>query len=150
MHSPDETLVPERGLLGGLPVILAERVNALGRARQYPAGASIHAEGDPATGLVLIRSGAVRLSRTDKAGRLITLSVLEPGDTFGLFTVLTQRPRAYDADSPSGADLLTLSARDLTRLIDVEPLFRTQVVSLLSDLIYTWIDPRIDFESRQV
>ncbi len=24
------------------------------------------------------------------------------------------------------------------------------VVSLLSDLIYTWIDPRIDFESRQV
>jgi microcin C transport system permease protein len=24
------------------------------------------------------------------------------------------------------------------------------VVALISDLIYTWIDPRIDFESREV
>ena len=24
------------------------------------------------------------------------------------------------------------------------------VVNLLSDLIYTWIDPRIDFETREV
>ena len=25
-----------------------------------------------------------------------------------------------------------------------------RVIALLSDLIYTWIDPRIDFESREV
>ena len=137
---PREMLVPERGLLGGLPAALAERVVALGRTRRHPPGALIHAEGDPAPDLVLIRSGDVRLSRTDASGRLITLATLQPGDTFGLFTVLTQRPRAYDADAPGGAHLLALSARDLTRLLDEEPLIRTRVIALLSDRLARTLD----------
>lgn len=132
--------VPERGLLGGLPTALASRVAAMGRHRRHIAGSQVHAEGDPATNLVLIQSGSVRLSRTDASGRMLTLTTLMPGDTFGLFALLTQRSRAYDADAPAGAHLLAISEREVTRLIDEEPLIRSRVIRLLSDRLARTLD----------
>lgn len=123
----------ERTFLAGLPDRVIAKVHRLGRSRRFREGMQIHRAGDAASSLELIRSGAVHLSRTDQAGRRIVLSRHEAGDTIGLFTVLTGRPRAYDAEAATPVELSLLSRRDLEQLIADEPLIRTRVIHLLSD-----------------
>ncbi len=61
----------------------------------FPAGASILKEGEPASALFIIESGKVAIQRADAAG--VTLAELGPGDFFGETSILQEQPHGASA-----------------------------------------------------
>lgn len=61
----------------------------------FPAGASILKEGEPASALFIIESGKVAIQRADAPG--VTLAELGPGDFFGETSILQEQPHGASA-----------------------------------------------------
>ena len=60
----------------------------------FPAGAIIFMEGQPARGVYVVRQGRVKLLTTNSEGRTLILKIARPGEALGLNSVITGKP--YD------------------------------------------------------
>jgi CRP/FNR family cyclic AMP-dependent transcriptional regulator len=67
------------------------------KTAQYSDGQMIHARGDAAPGLSIVRAGAVQVGNVGRDGSYLTTSVLGVGQCFGEFTLLAGLPRTHDA-----------------------------------------------------
>ncbi|MGH7331169.1 MAG: MBL fold metallo-hydrolase [Candidatus Rokuibacteriota bacterium] len=95
-RSVSTSIMPERGLLHGLP--LSERV-ALFRGAQtarFRDGEIIFKEGDPAGGLYVVRTGRVRLS-VGEGDQEVVLGTAKTGDTLGELAAVDGGPRTATA-----------------------------------------------------
>ncbi|MDP9375020.1 MAG: cyclic nucleotide-binding domain-containing protein [Chloroflexota bacterium] len=96
----------ERGLgrvpfLQGLSAAERRRIAEKVEVRDYPAGATIVAQGDEGRTLYIILSGRVRVVRHRRSGeeganRATTLAEFGPGEFFGEMALLEQTPRTAD------------------------------------------------------
>ena len=66
-----------------LPPSLLEELVRLGPARQYPKGAIIVTEGEPALSMYVIQQGRLKVYVSGDEGREVELNVLGPGEYFG-------------------------------------------------------------------
>jgi CRP/FNR family transcriptional regulator, cyclic AMP receptor protein len=74
-----------------------ERLAALEKiehATNFPEGAIIFMEGQPARGVYVVRQGRVKLLTTNSEGRTLILKIAKPGEALGLNSVITGK--AYD------------------------------------------------------
>jgi CRP/FNR family transcriptional regulator, dissimilatory nitrate respiration regulator len=69
--------------LRGLPSETLAEIAAVGFERSYSVGGMVFSEGDRCLGLIVILSGAVRVSKFDSRGREIVLSVERAGSSIG-------------------------------------------------------------------
>lgn len=69
---------------------------------EYPAGASLYAEGSAAIGMFTLRRGMLKLVRYTAGGRARIVRVLRPGDVAGLEALATQR---YDSEAVAMTDV---------------------------------------------
>ncbi len=100
-------------------------------AREYPFGAVIAREGEPADAFYLIASGEAREIKRGLQGQEVSLGKLGPGDSFGLEGVLGEGSRhAATVRASSRVEVFRLERSVLTALFrqhpEVEHLFELQ------------------------
>lgn len=95
-------------------------------------GKVLFAEGEPARGLYILRTGRATVSISSREGRVIMLRLAQPGDVLGLNSVLQNRP--YDTTvktlEPCRTDFLARS--ELIELQDQSHAIASTISELLS------------------
>jgi CRP-like cAMP-binding protein len=94
-----------------------QRFVAAARARSWRAGATIFAQGDPGTSMMLVRTGTVRIGYPTPDGRSFLLAELGPGGVFGEIALLDGGPRSADATAAADCTLLVFERRDFLPLL---------------------------------
>lgn len=114
-----------------MPKDLQTSVRANAQLVRYRAGALIHQRGDAANSVSIIQTGAVRISNITSKGDRITIAELGAGESFGPFSLLTERLRSHDAHARSDVKLLELKRTAFRFLLDEAPELRDHVITHL-------------------
>lgn len=97
-----------------------ERLAALEKIEHttnYPAGAIIFMEGQPARGVYVVRQGCVKLLTTNSEGRTLILKIAKPGEALGLNSVITGKPYDVTAEILQPTELAFISRTDFLNFI---------------------------------
>ncbi len=108
-----------------------ETVLGLMHERSVPRGAPIFHQHDAAGGLYLILSGSVKISRTARDGREVTVAMLRAGNFFGEMSLIDGQPRSASAAAVQATRLLVLDREHFQRQVLAHPRI---VVKLLREL----------------
>jgi len=84
---------------------------------KYPGRRVIFSQGDPATDVMYIQDGEVKLSVLSKTGREAVIAMLGPGDFFGEGCLAGQPLRMGTAKTVMPTTLLRIPKRDMLRLL---------------------------------
>jgi CRP-like cAMP-binding protein len=103
----------------------AERyLSSTGTAKQlteYSNGAIIFRQGDPATSVLYIQQGRVKLSVVSSGGKEAAVAVLGPGDFFGESCLAGHPVRMSTATAMMASRVLTIRLNRMRRLLRSEP-----------------------------
>src|SRR5690349_22519702 len=83
----------------------------------FPAGAIIFMEGQPARGVYVVRRGRVKLLTTNSEGRTLILKIAKPGEALGLNSVITGKPYDLTAEILQPAELAFIPRGDFLNFI---------------------------------
>lgn len=108
-------------LFAGLDDEHLMRINSRCRSRGFAAGAPVYAEGDPATRLYVVATGAVKITSLAADGRESMIDLLAPGDFFGALPALGRDRYAASATTLTPACLLGLDAREFDAILHEIP-----------------------------
>ena len=89
----------------------------------YGPAARIFAQGDPATRVMYIESGAVRLSVLSHAGKEAVIAVLENGHFFGEGCLASQPRRMATATAMAPSTIIAVDKDDMVRQFHAQPAF---------------------------
>jgi CRP/FNR family transcriptional regulator len=84
-------------------------------------GSVIFRQGDRGDRMYLVEIGQVDLFRNDEYGRVQRLASVEPGAYFGELALLSDNPRVATARCVGETELLSISGRELKRLLAESP-----------------------------
>jgi CRP-like cAMP-binding protein len=87
------------------------------REKTIARGTAVFHQNDSGGGLYLILSGSVKISRTGRDGREVTVAVLHEGNFFGEMSLLDGQPRSASATAAQGARLLVLDREHFQRYV---------------------------------
>ena len=90
---------------------------------EYQPTAMIFAQGDPATSVMYVEKGAVRLSVLSHKGKQAVVAVLEPGHFFGEGCLAGQSQRMASASAMGGCTILTVEKNDMVQQLHARPAF---------------------------
>jgi CRP/FNR family cyclic AMP-dependent transcriptional regulator len=88
------------------------------RSRTFERGEVLFHEGDPSTGLYILRSGRVKIVLVDASGEETVLHVEGPGDCLGELSLVDGEPRSATAVALERVDALALHRQDFLDLLD--------------------------------
>src|SRR5690348_356320 len=83
----------------------------------FPAGAIIFMEGQPARGVYVLRKGRVKLLTTNSDGRTLIMKIAKPGEALGLNSVITGKPYDLTAEILQPAELAFIPRADFMKCI---------------------------------
>ena len=118
--------------LNGRELKLLEKVIHL---RNYRAAETVFEEGDPGTGMYMIRSGGVGIYLKDSGGGEEELAVLGPGDFFGETTLTAPAPRTATARTLEASELVGLFRSDLLEMVERQPTMTSRILIGLTRII---------------
>jgi CRP/FNR family cyclic AMP-dependent transcriptional regulator len=90
---------------------------------EYEAAVMIFAQGDPATSVMYVEQGAVRLSVLSHAGKEAVVAVLEAGHFFGEGCLASQHQRMATATAMAPSTILTVDKQEMVRQLHLRPAF---------------------------
>jgi CRP-like cAMP-binding protein len=91
------------------------------RIVKYPPRGQVFSQGDPATDVLYIQDGAVRLSVLSKTGREAVIAMLGRGDFFGEGCLAGQQVRMGSATAIAASTILLIEKAEMVRLLHGEP-----------------------------
>jgi CRP-like cAMP-binding protein len=91
--------------------------------RDYEASATIFAQGDPATSVLFVESGAVRLSIVSHAGKEAVIAVLEANHFFGEGCLAGQSQRMVTATAMTNCSVRAVEKPEMVRQLHNRPDF---------------------------
>jgi CRP/FNR family transcriptional regulator, cyclic AMP receptor protein len=91
------------------------------RIVKYPPRSVIFSQGDPATDVLYIQGGAVRLSVLSKTGREAVVAMLGARDFFGEGCLAGQQVRMGTATAIAASTILIIEKAEMVRLLHGEP-----------------------------
>jgi CRP/FNR family transcriptional regulator, cyclic AMP receptor protein len=89
----------------------------------------IYAQGDPATSVMYIQDGGVKLSVVNEVGKEAVVAMLGPGDFFGEGCLAGQEFRMGTATAITPADILDIEKEEMTRVLHAERALSDRFVS---------------------
>ena len=95
----------------------------------YDSGATIFSQGQPATTVIYIETGSVRLSVVSHAGKEAVIAVLNAGEFFGEGCLAGQSVRTATAKAMSECSVLRIRRQEITRKLHAEERFADSFVS---------------------
>ena len=96
---------------------------------EYPPAAKIYAQGDPATSVMYVEKGAVRLSVLSHAGKEAVVALLEPGHFFGEGCLAGQPHRMATATAIAASTILAVEKTEMVRQLHAAPAFADRFLS---------------------
>jgi CRP/FNR family transcriptional regulator, cyclic AMP receptor protein len=90
---------------------------------EYGPAATIFAQGDPATSVMFVEKGAVRLSVLSHAGKEAVVALLEVGHFFGEGCLAGQARRIATATAMVPSTILTVEKPEMVRQLHAAPTF---------------------------
>lgn len=109
-------------LFKGVDLPDREALVQLMRRQSYLEGAVLFKKDDAGDTLYIILSGRIRIYTYDSEGRELTLRHYGPGEMFGEFALLDQRPRSASAAAAEPLEVLELSRDDFLAFLRERPL----------------------------
>jgi len=101
--------------------------------RRYHDGEILFSEGDPGTGIFIIKSGRIEILKGDLAtGSQVCLAIRNQGDFFGEMSLLEHTPRFATAKSVGESEVLELSRENFENLVTKDPSVAMEVMGVLS------------------
>jgi CRP-like cAMP-binding protein len=85
--------------------------------RRVSRGTLVLRKGDPATGMVVIMQGSVRISSVSEDGREVMLGILGTGEVLGEISLLDEAERSADVSTIEDSVLLFVERADFLRLL---------------------------------
>jgi len=105
------------------PATTLEWTGARTQRIHYGPAARIFAQGDPATRVMYIESGAVRLSVLSHAGKEAVIAVLDNGHFFGEGCLASQPRRMATATAMAPSTIIAVDKDDMVRQFHAQPAF---------------------------
>jgi CRP/FNR family transcriptional regulator, cyclic AMP receptor protein len=105
------------------PVTATEWTGLRTQRATYEPGATIFAQGDPATSVMYVETGAVRLSVLSHAGKEAVIAVIDAGHFFGEGCLASQTQRMATASAMSAACVKVVEKQDMVRHLHARPAF---------------------------
>jgi CRP/FNR family cyclic AMP-dependent transcriptional regulator len=90
---------------------------------EYDAETTIFAQGDPATSVMYVEQGTVRLSVLSHAGKEAVIAVLEAGQFFGEGCLVGQPTRMATASATMASTIVVVERQDMVRQLHAQPAF---------------------------
>ncbi|MEN8730651.1 MAG: cyclic nucleotide-binding domain-containing protein [Desulfuromonadales bacterium] len=103
--------------------------------RNYRATELVFEEGDPGTGMYMIRSGGVSIYAKNQQGTEDELAVLGPGDFFGETTLTAPAPRSASARTTEQTELIGLFRADLLEMVERQPTLTSRILIGLTRIV---------------
>ncbi len=128
------------GLFSGLPAHALRQLAGIHSAHNYPSGAVLFQEGEPAGGIFLLCSGAVKLSVGSSHGDSLLLRSAGPGEILGLSATLTGQGHEVTAETTSPSQLVFIKRKDFLRYLREHTNVCLQVVESLSNDVHAAYD----------
>ena len=118
-----------------LPVFKAQTfLDSAGVARkvvEYRRSQKVYSQGDPATRVMYIQKGGVKLSIVNEVGKEAVLAILGPGDFFGEGSMAGQPIRMGTATAITPTTLLAIERNEMIRVLHAEHAFSDRFVSFM-------------------
>jgi CRP-like cAMP-binding protein len=105
------------------PVNVLDWTGARAQRAEYGSGARIFAQGDLATSVMYVETGAVRLSIVSHAGKEAVVAVLDVGHFFGEGCLAGQAQRIATATAMVPSTILAVEKPDMVRQLHAQPAF---------------------------
>jgi CRP/FNR family transcriptional regulator/CRP/FNR family cyclic AMP-dependent transcriptional regulator len=110
----------------------ADTVLELMREKSVGRGATVFHQHDSGGGLYLILAGQVKITRTGRDGRDVTVAVLDEGNFFGEMSLLDGQPRSASATALQATRLLVLDREHFQRHVLAQPRIVAKLLRELS------------------
>ncbi|HKL26730.1 MAG TPA: cyclic nucleotide-binding domain-containing protein [Desulfuromonadales bacterium] len=104
-------------------------------SRTYRAHEIVFEEGDPGSGMYMIRSGSVVIFSRDSQGKEDELARLGPGDFFGETTLTAPVQRSASARTLEATELVGLFRADLLEAIESNPKTASNILFGLTRIV---------------
>jgi CRP-like cAMP-binding protein len=101
------------------------------RVVEYRRSQKIYSQGDPATSVMYIQKGGVKLSVVNEVGKEAVLAILGPGDFFGEGGLAGQSVRMGTATAITPMSLLVIEKNEMIRVLHAEHAFSDRFVSYM-------------------
>jgi CRP/FNR family cyclic AMP-dependent transcriptional regulator len=98
---------------------------------EYRKSQKIYTQGDPATSVIYIQNGGVKLSVVNEVGKEAVLAILGPGDFFGEGSLAGQSVRMGTATAITHMSLLVIEKNEMIRVLHAEHAFSDRFVSYM-------------------
>ena len=105
---------------------------ALQRPRFYPQGARVFAEGEAPSGVLVLSSGAARISVSGRPGNKLQSWSAEPGEILGLHAILSGAPYEATVESLTPCEGFFIPGSDFLDFLSSHKGAAFRVVQLLS------------------
>jgi len=90
---------------------------------EYEAGATVFAQGDPATSVMYVEQGTVQLSVLSHTGKEAVIAVLDVGQFFGEGCLVGQLQRMATASAMASCSIVVVEKQDMVRQLHAQPAF---------------------------
>ena len=98
---------------------------------EYRRSQKIYSQGDPATSVMYVQNGGVKLSVVNEVGKEAVLAILGPGDFFGEGGMAGQSIRMGTATAITPTTLLVIEKTEMIRVLHAEHAFSDRFVSYM-------------------
>ena len=98
---------------------------------EYRRTEKIYSQGDPASTVMYVQKGGVKLSVVNEVGKEAVLAILGPGDFFGEGGMAGQSVRMGTATAITAASLLVIEKGEMIRVLHAEHAFSDRFVSYM-------------------
>ncbi len=115
------TLLGEHFLLKHLPEADLARLEKFAKTRHFAAKEPVFMKGDPASGMMAVIAGRVRISSYSSEGREVVLNVIGSGEIFGEIALIDGGERTADAVAMEDTELMMLERRDFLPFLERNP-----------------------------
>src|SRR5713226_7825494 len=101
------------------------------RVAEYRGSQKLYSQGDPATSVMYIQKGGVKLSVVNEVGKEAVLAVLGPGDFFGEGCMAGQSVRMGTAVAITPSTILVIQKDEMIRVLHAEHAFSDRFVAYM-------------------
>jgi len=115
-------------------------LRAAGRRVRYTDGQLIQQRGDTKKGLSIVESGQAIAGNVGADGEFLTTTLLNPGDTFGEFTLFAGLPRTQDLWSVGETVITHIPATNFMQLFDREPLLPRALLTIAVSQVHFMVE----------
>ncbi|MBN9608019.1 MAG: Crp/Fnr family transcriptional regulator [Actinobacteria bacterium] len=120
-HDGEDLCVARVPLFQSLPTADQRDVASVARPTRFDRGDAVYAPGSDRAQLMVVHTGALKISRVDADGREQILRVLGPGDFFGESALLTGSRPDHFATALEAGSMCVFRHADLDRLVRIHP-----------------------------